>query len=88
MNWPLMIVAMLPEHLLLAGIVVLLGLNIMQVGERHSGLVAFVAVAAAALIAALLAHRSVRRIAVSRPLLGRSRGRWPPRRWCWRWRCR
>ena len=38
MNWPLMIVAMLPEHLLLAGIAVLIGLNIMQVGERHSGL--------------------------------------------------
>ena len=74
MNWPLMIVAMLPEHLLLAGIVVLLGLNIMQVGERYSGLVAFAAVAAAALIAA----------ATSRSIPGR----WPPRRWCWRWRCR
>src|SRR4029453_10027709 len=54
MNWSLMIVAMLPEHLLLAGIVVLLALNVMQVGERHSGLVAFAAVAVAALIAALL----------------------------------
>jgi NADH-quinone oxidoreductase subunit N len=54
MNWPLMIVAMLPEHLLLAGIAVLIGLNVMQVGERHSGLVAFAAVAAAALIAAML----------------------------------
>ena len=29
MNWPLMIVAMLPEHLLLAGIAVLIGLNVM-----------------------------------------------------------
>jgi len=55
MNWSFMIVAMLPEHLLLAGIVVLIGLNVMQVGEKHSGLVAFAAVATAALMAVLLA---------------------------------
>ena len=55
MNWSFMIVAMLPEHMLLAGIVVLIGLDVAQVGKEHSGLVALLAVAAAALIAVMLA---------------------------------
>jgi len=55
MNWSFMIVAMLPEHMLLAGIVVLIALDIAGVGKEHSGLAALLAVAAAALFAVLLA---------------------------------
>jgi NADH-quinone oxidoreductase subunit N len=50
-----MIVAMLPEHLLLAGIVVLITLDVLDIGEKHSTNVALAAVAASALAAAFLA---------------------------------
>jgi NADH-quinone oxidoreductase subunit N len=50
-----MVVAMMPEHLLLAGISVLIALDVLGIGEQHSGAVAFVAVLASALMAVLLA---------------------------------
>jgi NADH-quinone oxidoreductase subunit N len=55
MNWSFMIVAMMPEHLLLIGIAVLIALDVLDVGQRYSALVAMVAVLGAALMAALLA---------------------------------
>jgi NADH-quinone oxidoreductase subunit N len=55
MNWSFMIVAMLPEHLLLAGIVVLITLDVLEVGEKHAATVAMGAVMASALIAVFLA---------------------------------
>jgi len=55
MNWSFMIVAMLPEHLLLAGIVVLITLDVLEVGEKHAAPVAMGAVMASALIAVFLA---------------------------------
>jgi NADH-quinone oxidoreductase subunit N len=55
MNWTMLLVAMSPEHLLLAGIVVLIAIDI--VSDRPLGHlpVALVAVGAATLVAALLA---------------------------------
>jgi NADH-quinone oxidoreductase subunit N len=50
-----MIVAMLPEHLLLAGIVVLITLDVLEVGEKHAATVAMGAVMMSALIAVFLA---------------------------------
>jgi NADH-quinone oxidoreductase subunit N len=55
MNWSFMIVAMLPEHLLLTGIVVLVMLDVLDIGEKHSALVAMGAVALAALLSVFLA---------------------------------
>ena len=55
MNWSFMVVAMMPEHLLLIGIAVLIGLNVLDVGQKYSALVSMVAVLGAALMAALLA---------------------------------
>ncbi len=55
MNWSFMVVAMMPEHLLLAGIVVLIALDVLDIGQEHSASVAMAAVAASALMAMLLA---------------------------------
>ena len=55
MNWSFMVVAMMPEHLLLIGIAVLVALDVLDVGQKYSALVAMAAVLGAALIAALLA---------------------------------
>jgi NADH-quinone oxidoreductase subunit N len=55
MNWSFMVVAMMPEHLLLIGISVLIALDVLGVGQRYSALVAMAAVLGAALMAALLA---------------------------------
>jgi len=55
MNWSFMVVAMMPEHLLLIGIAVLIALDVLDVGQRYSALVATAAVLGAALMATLLA---------------------------------
>ncbi len=55
MNWSFMVVAMMPEHLLLIGIAVLIALDVLDVGQRYSALVAMAAVLGAALMATLLA---------------------------------
>jgi len=55
MNWSFMVVAMMPEHLLLIGIAVLIALDVLGVGQRYSALVATAAVLGAALMATLLA---------------------------------
>jgi NADH-quinone oxidoreductase subunit N len=55
MNWSFMVVAMMPEHLLLIGIAVLIALDVLGVGQKYSALVAMAAVLGAASIAALLA---------------------------------
>jgi NADH-quinone oxidoreductase subunit N len=55
MNWSFMVVAMLPEHLLLAGIAVLITLNVLEVGGKYAAAVAIGAVLAAAVMAILLA---------------------------------
>jgi len=55
MNWSFLIVAMMPEHLLLAGISVLIALDVLGAGEEHSGLVALLAVLGAATMSVLLA---------------------------------
>ncbi len=55
MNWTTVLVAMSPEHLLLAGIVVLLAIDVFADRPRGHLTVALVAVAAATLAAALLA---------------------------------
>ena len=55
MNWSFMVVAMMPEHLLLIGIAVLIALDVLDVGQRYSALVATSAVLGAALMATLLA---------------------------------
>jgi NADH-quinone oxidoreductase subunit N len=55
MNWTTLLVAMSPEHLLLAGIVVLLSLDIVSDRARGHLPVSLVAVLAATLVAALLA---------------------------------
>jgi NADH-quinone oxidoreductase subunit N len=55
MNTTAVLVAMLPEHLLLTGIVIVIGLEITGLGRRASLAVAFVSVAAAAVAAANLA---------------------------------
>ena len=54
MNTTAVLTAMLPEHLLLVGLVVVIGLEIAGRGRRASLAVAFVAVAAAAIAATLL----------------------------------
>jgi NADH-quinone oxidoreductase subunit N len=54
MNTTAVLTAMLPEHLLLVGLVVVIGLEIAGRGRRASLAVAFVAVAAAAIAAAQL----------------------------------
>ena len=54
MNTTAVLVAMLPEHLLLVGLVLVIGLEIAGRGRRASLAVAFVAVAAAAIAAAQL----------------------------------
>jgi NADH-quinone oxidoreductase subunit N len=54
MNWSTMIVAMMPEHLVLAGIVSLVVLDVIGVGRRQVALVALGAVLAAAAMAVLL----------------------------------
>jgi NADH-quinone oxidoreductase subunit N len=54
MNTTAVLIAMLPEHLLLAGLVVVIALEIAGLGRRSSLAVAFVAVAAAALAAVQL----------------------------------
>jgi NADH:ubiquinone oxidoreductase subunit 2 (subunit N) len=55
MNWSFMVVAMLPEHLLLIGIVVLIMLDVLDVGEKHAATVATGAVLLSTLIAVFLA---------------------------------
>jgi NADH-quinone oxidoreductase subunit N len=60
MNWSDLLTAMLPEHLLLAGIVVLVGLEIVAEGARGALAVSLVAVAAAAAAAFWLAADGVR----------------------------
>ena len=55
MNASAVLTAMLPEHLLLLGIVVVLGVEVVGWGRRLSFAVALVAVAAASIAAALLA---------------------------------
>jgi NADH-quinone oxidoreductase subunit N len=50
-----MVVAMLPEHLLLAGIAVLITLNVLEIAGKHAATVAIGAVLAATVIAVLLA---------------------------------
>ena len=55
MNWSFMVVAMMPEHLLLIGIAVLIALDVLDVGQKYSALVAMAAVLGAASMAALLA---------------------------------
>lgn len=55
MNWSFLIVAMMPEHLLLGGISVLIALDVLGAGEEHSGLVALLAVLGAATMSVLLA---------------------------------
>lgn len=55
MNWSFMVVAMMPEHLLLMGIAVLIALDVLDVGQRYSALVAMSAVLGATLMAVLLA---------------------------------
>ena len=55
MNWSSMIVAMLPEHLLLAGIAVLIMLNVLEIAGKHAATVAIGAVLAATVTAVLLA---------------------------------
>jgi NADH-quinone oxidoreductase subunit N len=55
MNWSFMVVAMMPEHLLLIGIAVLIALDVLDAGQRYSALVAMAAVLGAALMATLLA---------------------------------
>jgi NADH-quinone oxidoreductase subunit N len=55
MNWSFMVVAMMPEHLLLMGIAVLIALDVLDVGQRYSALVAMAAVLGATLMATLLA---------------------------------
>jgi NADH-quinone oxidoreductase subunit N len=55
MNWSSMVVAMLPEHLLLAGIAVLITLNVLEIAGKHAATVAIGAVLAATVIAVLLA---------------------------------
>jgi NADH-quinone oxidoreductase subunit N len=55
MNWSFMVVAMMPEHLLLIGIAVLIALDVLDVGQKYSALVAMAAVLGAAAMAALLA---------------------------------
>ena len=55
MNWSFMVVAMMPEHLLLIGIAVLVALDVLDVGQKYSALVAMAAVLGAATMAALLA---------------------------------
>jgi len=55
MNWSFLVVAMMPEHLLLIGIAVLIALDVLDVGQRYSALVATAAVLGAALMATLLA---------------------------------
>ena len=47
MNWQLVLAAMLPEHLLLIGIVVLVMLDVLDIGEKHPAVVAMGAVALA-----------------------------------------
>jgi len=55
MNWSFLVVAMMPEHLLLGGIAVLIALDVLGAGEEHSGLVALLTVLGAAAMAVLLA---------------------------------
>ncbi len=55
MNAVAVLTAMLPEHLLLLGIVLVIGLEIVGRGQRASLAVAFVAIAAASIAAATLA---------------------------------
>ncbi len=57
MNWHQLLTAMLPEHLLLAGVVLLLGLEIVSGRERDGFLLAFAAVAASAVAACVLYAR-------------------------------
>ena len=81
--------AMLPEHLLLLGIVLLLGLEIAgRWIARRAGWLAVGVVAAAAGAAAMHADARIQRRAVPRTVLGRRRPRCWPRRSCWRSRCR
>jgi NADH-quinone oxidoreductase subunit N len=54
MNWYEVVKAMLPEHLLLAGMVVLLTLEILRGRPRDGFVVAFMALAAAAAAAFML----------------------------------
>ena len=81
------LMAMLPEHLLLLGIVLLIVLEIAGLAQRASLTVALAAVAAAVWAAARLSFDGY----AAAPLPGTSRSMRPrcwPRRWCWRWRCR
>jgi NADH-quinone oxidoreductase subunit N len=55
MNWQAVLTSMLPEHLLLAGIVLLIVLDLVSDRPRGALAVAFVAVAAAAVAALTLA---------------------------------
>ncbi len=76
MNWSLMVIALLPEHLLLAGIVVLIGMEVLGIGARGATAVAMGFTLMATLFAAAAGGRAVRGEPVSRTLLGRPSGRW------------
>jgi NADH-quinone oxidoreductase subunit N len=55
MNWSVMLTAMLPEHLLLAGIVVLISMDVAGISSRGSAAVALLFTLLSTLAAALLA---------------------------------
>jgi NADH-quinone oxidoreductase subunit N len=57
MNWHQLLTALLPEHLLLAGVVLLLGIEIVSGRERDGFPIAFVAVAASTVAACVLYAR-------------------------------
>ncbi len=84
MNWSFMIVAMLPEHLLLAGIVVLITLDVLDVGQKHAAMRRDGRVHGVGADRGAARDRPVPGFAVPGALLGRPADDDRPRRSCWR----
>ena len=82
------LMAMLPEHLLLLGIVLLIVLEIAGLAQRASLTVALAAVARRGVGGSPAVLRRLCRGALCRALLGRCGHADGQGAWCWRWRCR